>query len=203
MTIVVGRSPIRNDRASSSSLATTLAPRSAPSLHVVVRVPSPLADTRVRRHRRGVRRVVARAGRRAVAEATGAVRLLGGGRLRGRRRPRPSAAAVLEEQAEEIGAGMIVVGSADHGEPGQGVMARRPTGCCTPARSRSRSRAPGLSLTGRWRACSPSHVRPLPGRRRLPLRADPHGGGDLRGGRREAAGRDVRGAQGATSSSAE
>ena len=168
MTIVVGHSPIRNDR-SPLELATPLARSIGTDLHVVVRVPSrwparPCPAPRTRSTPRGRASWGSAGGGRGHGLA---VRLLGGGRLRGRRRPRPVGRGVLEDQAEETGAGMVVVGSADHGEPGAGRarLDRRPDAALLGDPGRDRSA--GLSLTVRWQGYRATCA--LPGRPGLPV----------------------------------
>jgi len=122
VTIVVGHSPIRNDR-SPLELATTLARSIGTDLRVVVRVPSrwptPLSGATDKEYAAWSREL----GERAVAEATGWLSDCSKGvGFEAVVVPGRSAAAVLEDQAEEIGAGMIVIGSADHGEPGRVVL---------------------------------------------------------------------------------
>ena len=122
MTIVVGHSPVRNDPAP-IELATALARSIGTDLRVVIRIPArwptPLSGATDKEYAAWSREL----GERGMAEATAALSDCSEGvdsevtAVPGR-----SAAAVLEDEAEEAGAGMIVLGSADHGEPGQVVL---------------------------------------------------------------------------------
>ena len=122
MTLVVGHSPVRNDR-SPIELAAALARSIGTDLRVVVRVPArwptPLSGATDKEYAAWSREL----GEQGMAEATAGLSDCSDGVdsevavVPGR-----SAAAVLEDEAEEAGAGMIVLGSADHGEPGQVVL---------------------------------------------------------------------------------
>ena len=140
MTIVVGHSPTRSDQ-SPIELAAAFARSVGTDLRVVVVVPAgwptPVAGATDREYAAWSREL----GQRAAAEAQSFLASCAGDvpaevvAVPGR-----SAAGTLEDEAEESGAGMVLVGSADAREPrGGSCSARRPTGCCTPRPSRWRS----------------------------------------------------------------
>jgi nucleotide-binding universal stress UspA family protein len=122
MTLLVGHSPIRNDPAP-LELAATLARSIGTDLRVVIRVPhrwpTPLSGATDKEYAVWAQEL----GERGTAEATTCLAACAEGvEVDVVVVPGRSAAAVLHEEAEEFDAGMIVVGSADHGEPGQVVF---------------------------------------------------------------------------------
>ena len=88
-----------------------------------------------------------------------------------------SVAGTLLQQAEQVDAGMVVVGSGEHGSLGASYPARSATGCCTPPTSPSPWR-PGLHPPAST-ARAPGDVR-LPRRRQVAPAAAAHGGRSAR-----------------------
>ena len=122
MTLVVGYSPTRRDR-SPLDLATTLARSIGTDLLVVAVVPAPWPTTVPGPSDREYRAWTKAEGERAVAEARDLLDEDGDSvttevvAVPGR-----SVAATLEDQAKKSDAGMVVVGSAEHGMMGRVVV---------------------------------------------------------------------------------
>jgi nucleotide-binding universal stress UspA family protein len=122
MTIVVGYSPVRHDRAP-LEFAAAIARSVGTDLRVVVRLPARWPSALVGPADKEYVAWSRELGERATSEATACLTECAEGvDVEMAAVPGRSAAVVLEDQAEATGAGMIVVGSADHGEPGQVVL---------------------------------------------------------------------------------
>jgi len=123
MTLVVGYSPTRADR-SPLDLGTTLARSIGTDLLVVAVVPAPWPTTVPGPSDREYRAWTKSEGERAVTEARALLDDEDGDSVTTEvvAVPGRSVAATLEDQAKKVAAGMVIVGSAEHGMMGRVVV---------------------------------------------------------------------------------